>query len=88
MVTVLPLIVLLFVIGLMARGGSGMLVLLPIVVMLGAAAVVVSMVQREGRPPRNPSVRELPTDHLRRQMFMALRPRRPRRQPGKNETAD
>jgi hypothetical protein len=77
--TVLPIVVLLFVIGLMGRGGTGMLVLLPIVIMAGAAAVVVRMVLHEGRPPRNPSVRQIPTDHLRRQMFMALRPNRGKR---------
>jgi hypothetical protein len=78
-VTVLPIIVLLFIIGLMGRGGTGMLVLLPIVIMVGAGAVVVSMVLHEGRPKRNPSVRQLPTDHLRRQMFLALRPNRGKR---------
>ena len=74
--TVLPIVVLLILIGVMGRGGTGMLVLLPIVVMGGAALVVVRMVLHEGRPPRNPMVRQLPTDHLRRQMFLALRPNR------------
>lgn len=84
MVTALPIIVLLFVVGLMGRGGTGMLVLLPIVIMVGAAAVVVSMVIHEGRPRRNPSVRQLPTDHLRRQMFLALRPNRGKRRQGRD----
>ena len=65
-----------------------MIVLLPIVVMAGAGAVVIRMVLHEGRPPRNPSVTQLPTDHLRRQMFMALRPNRGKRRQERDKPQD
>ena len=88
METVLPIIVLLFIIGVMSRGGTGMLVLLPIVIMGGAALVLIRMVLNEGRPRRNPSVPQLPTDHLRRQMFLALRPNRGKRRQERGKPED
>jgi hypothetical protein len=84
----LPVVLLLLAFGVLGGAGTNFVVLLPMVVMLGAGAFVVSNVLREARPPRNPSVRQLPTDHLRRQMFLALRPRRPRREQGKEETGN
>lgn len=84
----LPLVVLLLVLGMVGGAGSNLVVLLPMVLMLGAGAVFVTIAMRDGRPPSNPSVRQLPTDHLRRQMFLALRPHRSRRQKGRGETAD
>ncbi len=89
MVILLPLVLLVLVFGVLGGGGGNFVVLLPMMLVLGAGVFVVTNVLREARPPRNPSVRQLPTDHLRRQMFLALRPRRPRRQQqGKDETGD
>jgi hypothetical protein len=87
-VILLPIVLLLLVFGMLGTAGTSFVVLLPMLIVLGAGAAVVTMVLRDARPPRNPSVRQLPTDHLRRQMFLALRPRRPRRQQGKDETGD
>jgi hypothetical protein len=84
----LPLVLLVLVFGVLGGGGSNVVVLLPMVLMLGAGAVFVGIAMRDGRPPPNPSVRQLPTDHLRRKMYLALRPHRSRRQQGRDETAD
>jgi hypothetical protein len=75
MVTLLPVVLLLLVIGLLI-GQTSAFVLLPMLLALGAGTIVVGHVLREGRPKRGPSVRQLPTDHLRRQMYLALRPNR------------
>ena len=85
-VILLPLILLILVFGVLGGGGNSFLLLLPMALVLSAGAAVVTKVLREGRPPPNPSVRQLPTDHLRRQMFLALRPRRPRREQDRDET--
>lgn len=79
MVIFLPLVLVLFVFGLLS-GGTNIVFVLPMLVALGLGAVFVTIAMRDGRPTRNPSVRTLPTDHLRRQMFLALRPHRSRRQ--------
>jgi hypothetical protein len=73
----LPVILLLLVFGLLS-GESSIVVLLPMMLVLGAGAVFITIALRDGRRPPDPSVRQLPTDHLRRKMFMALRPPRPR----------
>jgi hypothetical protein len=88
-VIVLPVIVLLLVVGLMS-GTTDMVVLIPIVVTAGAGAIVFGNVLREGRRPPDRSVPRLPTDHLRRQMFLALRPdrRSVRRQREKDEESE
>ena len=80
----LPLVVLLFVVGLVS-GSPALILLFPVVLAGGGAAIVISKVLREGQRPPDPSVRQLPTDHLRRQMYMALRPPRPKRKPGRDD---
>ena len=80
-VIVLPLIVVILVFGL-ASGSPAIILLLPVVLAGGGAAIVINMVLREGRRPPDRSVRQLPTNHLRRQMYMALRPPRPKRKQG------
>jgi membrane protein DedA with SNARE-associated domain len=71
----LPVVVLLLVFGFVS-GSATLDVLLPMVIVLAAGAAFVSYVLREGRPAQNPAVRQMPTDHLRRQMYLALRPQR------------
>jgi hypothetical protein len=77
----LPLVVVLLVFGLL-RGSANIVLLLPMAFFLGAGAVFITIAMRDGRRPPDRSVRQLPTDHLRRQMFMALRPRRSKRRHG------
>jgi hypothetical protein len=81
---VLVAVVLFLLLGLVVSGGSHFVLVLPLALAL-ASATVITMVLRDARPPRNPGVRQIPTDHLRRQMFMALRPRRPKPPRGKDE---
>jgi hypothetical protein len=84
----LPVVLLLLAFGLLS-GATNLVVLLPMVLALGAGAVFVGIALRDGRPPRDPSVRQLPTDHLRRQMYLALRPhRRATRQQPREDEAD
>jgi hypothetical protein len=87
MVVFLPLVVVLLVFGLLS-GGTNVALLLPTMLVLGAGAVFVTVALRDGRPPRDPSVRQLPTDHLRRQMYLALRPPRSRRKPGRDAESE
>jgi hypothetical protein len=88
MVLVLPIVLLLLAVGLLI-GQTSFFVLLPMFLALGAGGVVVGKVLREGRPKRGPSVRQLPTDHLRRQMYLALRPnRRSTRQQRREEESE
>ena len=84
MVILLPLVLVLLAFGLLAGGATNIVVLLPVVLMLGAGAVFINIALRDGRRPPDRSVRQLPTDHLRRQMYMALRPHRSRRRPGRD----
>ncbi len=84
----LPLVVLLLVFGVLG-GSTNMVVLLPMALMLGLGAGFVTFVLRDGQKPPDRSVRQLPTDHLRRQMYMALRSgRRAARQRDRNEQSD
>jgi len=78
MVFVLPLVVLLILFGL-ASGSGFIMILFPVVLFGGLAAAFITFVLKEGRRPPDRSVRHLPTNHLQRQMYMALRPRRPKR---------
>ena len=78
MVIFLPLILVLLAFGVMS-GNSNLVVLLPTALVLGAGAVFINIAMRDGRRPPDRSVRRLPTGHLQRQMYMALRPRRPKR---------
>jgi len=73
MVVLLPIVLLLFVVAVVS-GETNFVVLLPTLGALVAGAVVVRIAMGDGRPPKDPSVRTLPTDHLRRQMHRALRP--------------
>jgi len=82
-VIVLPVVLLLLALGLLA-GQSDIVVLLPMFLVLGFGAVFVTIALRDGRRPEDRSVRRLPTDHLRRQMYMALRPHRSRRRHGRD----
>ena len=75
MVIFLPLVLLLFVFGLLS-GETNIVFLLPMLLMLGAGAVFVTVALRDGRKKRDPSVLTLPADHLRRQVYMTLRPHR------------
>jgi hypothetical protein len=83
----LPVVLLLLVAGLLS-GGTSFVVLLPMVVMLGAGAVFITIALRDGQRPPDRSVRQLPTDHLQRKMFMALRPPRPRRRHDRDAEGD
>ena len=78
MVIGVSLILLVLFFGL-ASGSTSIIILLPVVIFGGLAAVFITSVIREARPPTNRPVRRLPTGHLQRQMYLALRPRRPKR---------
>jgi hypothetical protein len=87
MVIFLPLVLLLLVFGLL-RGETNIVFLLPTLLALGAGAVFVTIAMRDGRTKRDPSVPRLPTDHLRRQMYMALRPHRLRQRRARDPNAE
>jgi hypothetical protein len=78
MVFVVPLVIVFVLFGL-ASGSGFIMVLTPVVLFGSLAAAFITFVLREGRRAPNRSVRQLPTNHLQRQMYMALRPRRPKR---------
>lgn len=82
MIILLPVILTLFVLGAL-RGGTNMVLLLPMLFFLGAGAVVVMIAERDMRGRRSRSVAVLPTSHLSRKMRSALRPQRPGRPSGK-----
>ena len=86
MVILLPFVLIVLVAGLLGGGRSSFMVLLPMAFALGAGTFVVTMVLRDAKPPRNPGVRQLPTEHLQRHMYKALRPRRPKPPPDKDGT--
>ncbi|MGH9010314.1 MAG: hypothetical protein ACRDYF_10770 [Acidimicrobiia bacterium] len=88
MVILLPVVLVVLVFGVLGGGAGNFVVVLPMLLVLGAGAGVVTMVLRDARPPRNPSVRQLPTDHLRRHMYRALRPHRSKRDQGQDKTPD
>ena len=85
MVIFLPLVVVFLVFGLLS-GATNIVLLLPAGLLLGVGAVFITIAMRDRRPTTDRSVRQLPTDHLRRQMYMALRPRRSRRQHDRDAT--
>jgi hypothetical protein len=74
-VIVLPIVLVLLVFGL-GGGQTRLVLLLPMALVLGAGAVVITVVLREARPGQGRYVRRLPSDHLRRQLYLATRPRR------------
>ena len=84
MIWVVPFVVLVLLLPL-ATGSPTLILLMPVVLSAGGAAFVITKVLREGKRPPDRSVRQLPTNHLRRQMYMALRPRKPREQPGRDD---
>jgi hypothetical protein len=77
MVIFLPLVLVLLVFGLLA-GETNIVFLVPMLLTLAVGAVFVNIAMRDGRRKRDPSVPTLPADHLRRQVYMALRPHRSR----------
>jgi hypothetical protein len=81
-IILLPVILTLLVLGAL-RGGTNIVLLLPMLFFLGAGAVVVMIAERDMRGRRNRSVPVLPTSHLSRKMRSALRPQRPGRSSGK-----
>jgi hypothetical protein len=87
-VILLPFVFVVLIIGLMGGGRSSFMVLLPMAFALGAGTFVVTMVLRDAKPPGNPGVRQLPTEHLQRHMYKALRPRRPKPPKSTDERSD
>ena len=77
MVFVVPLVIVFFLFAL-ASGSAFIMILFPVVLFGSLAAAFIGFVLKDGRRAPDRSVRQLPTDHLRRQMYMALRPRRPK----------
>jgi hypothetical protein len=75
-VILLPAVLLVVVIFTFSSGSMGLMVLLPMLLVVAAGGAFVNFVLQEGRARRDMSVRQIPTDHLRRQMYMALRPQR------------
>ena len=84
-VVVVLIVVLVLFLGL-GSGSPAIILLLPVVLSAGGAAFVINKVLKEGRRPPDRSVRQLPTDHLRRHMYKTLRPRRP--PPPRDQDAD
>jgi len=77
-IVLLPLILTMLVLGGL-RGGTNLMLLLPMLFFLGAGAVAVMIAEKDMRGRRNRSVRVLPTSHLSRKMRSALTPERPTR---------
>jgi hypothetical protein len=79
MVIFLPLILMLFVVSVL-RGGTNVILLLPMLLTLGVGAVYVAIALRDGTGrKKDPSIPVLPTNPLSRQVHSALRPQRPKR---------
>jgi len=78
MVFIVPLVVVLVLFAL-ASGSGFIMVLFPVVLFGSLAAAFIGFVLKDGRRAPDRSIRQLPTNHLQRQMYMALRPRRPKR---------
>lgn len=79
MVIFLPLLLTLFVVSAL-RGGTSIILLLPMLLTLAVGAVFVMIALRDGTGrKKDPSIPVLPTNHLSRQLHSALRPQRPRR---------
>jgi hypothetical protein len=79
MIIFLPL-VLMFLLVSAFRGGTNVVLLLPMLLMLGAGAVFMTIAMRDGRSRRRDrSVPVMPTHPLSRQIHSALRTHRPKR---------
>ena len=76
MVILLPVVLLVLLIFSYASGSTDLMVLTPMVLVGVAGGIFVTVVLREGEARRDSSVRRMPTDHLRRQLYLALRPQR------------
>lgn len=87
MVIVLPLVLVLLAFGVLS-GETNLVLLLPMLLLLGAGAVFITIALRDGPRTTDRSVRRLPTDHLRRQVYLALRPPRFGRKPGRDARSD
>ncbi len=79
MVIVLPIILMVLLLGLLG-GSTNFIVMLPIIIFGGGGAVFIGIAMRDGRKTPDRSVRRLPTGHLERQIYRALRPPRPKQQ--------
>jgi hypothetical protein len=77
-IILLPVILTLLLLGAL-RGGTNLVLLLPMLLFLAAGAVAVMIAERDMRGRRSRSVRVLPTSHLSRKMRSALTPERPTR---------
>ena len=75
MIIFLPLVLLFLVFGLFS-GQTNIVLVLPMLLTLGAGAIFVSIAMRDGREKRDPSVPTLPADHLRRHMYLTVKPHR------------
>jgi hypothetical protein len=75
-VILLPAVLLVLLVFSYASGSTELMVLMPMVLVVAAGGIFVTFVLREGQARRDLSVRRMPTDHLRRQVYMALRPQR------------
>ena len=78
MVILLPLVLTLLVLSAL-RGGTNVILLLPMVLTLGVGVVYIAIALRDGRRKKDPSIPVLPTSPLSRQLRAALRPQRPKR---------
>src|SRR2546425_10512248 len=78
MVIFLPLVLTLLVLSAL-RGGTNVILLLPMVLTLGVGVVYIAIALRDGRRKKDPSIPVLPTSPLSRQLRAALRPQRPKR---------
>ena len=76
MIILLPAVLVVLLVFSYASGSTELMVLMPMVLVGVAGGIFVTFVLREGQARRDMSVRRMPTDHLRRQMYIALRPQR------------
>ena len=76
MLILLPAVLVVLLVFSFASGSTELMVLMPMVLVGAAGGIFVTFVLREGQARRDMSVRRMPTDHLRRQLYMALRPQR------------
>jgi hypothetical protein len=86
-VILLPLILILLILGAL-RGGTNVVLLLPMLLTLGAGAIFVAIAENDAkrrRPGRSLPV--IPTNHLARKMRSALKPHRPTRPTSARGTA-
>ena len=86
MIVLLPAALVVLLVFSFASGSTELMVLMPMVLVVAAGGAFVAFVLREGQARQDSSVRRLPTDHLRRQMYLALRP--PRRAKRQQEDPD